>query len=436
MGKTEEFDIILDRCINRINSGESIEACLADYPQYAREMEPLLMVAARSQQAYAFTPSAGAKSAARTRFTTAMANLRRQTERRTHPVTSVRRWSLVWAAAAAVAVIAIAAYLYTAGPLSPGLGPTAGPTYVSPGQTSTPTSTAAPTTSTQTPAPTGYMVLLLSDEVNDIGDFDWLKVTITKVGLQQGGDSPWMEYDVNPAATVDLVQLQGLNATVVWTAALPVGTYNKAFIYVDSVEGALKSVPPTTTTTTTATPVTVKLPGGKLQMSKTFEITAGSVTNFVYDITVIEAGQSGKYILNPQVAQSGADQEFNEVDREGKPVQSGGQGQGKRDQPGKPDQPGNSGQPGSSDQTGSLSLTIVPANPMPGDSVTLTVTFQGQPEPGVEVTVNGQGLPGRTGQDGKITFTVPLEATSLSITARKGQLESDSQGLQFDLAHH
>src|SRR3972149_2267111 len=171
--------------------------------------------------------------------------------------------------------------------------------------------------------------LLISDEVNDIADFAWLKVTITKLGLQQGSegntDPPWTEYDITPPAVVDLVPLDGLNATLVWTAALPVGTYNKAFIYVDNVEGALK---PTTTTTTTPTPtptpVTVKLPSGKLQISKAFDIAAGNVTNFVYDITVHRAGQSGKYILTPQIAESGADQEFNEVDREGRPVQPGG----------------------------------------------------------------------------------------------------------------
>ena len=56
MDNTEEFDIILDGCIDRINRGEDIKACLADYPQHARQMAPLLMAAARSQQAYAFTP--------------------------------------------------------------------------------------------------------------------------------------------------------------------------------------------------------------------------------------------------------------------------------------------------------------------------------------------------------------------------------------------
>ena len=56
----------------------------------------------------------------------------------------------------------------------------------------------------------------------------------------------------------------------------------------------------------------VKLPSGKLQISKPFSLS-DSVVNFVYDITVHKAGKSGKYILNPQIAQSGPDQEFVEV---------------------------------------------------------------------------------------------------------------------------
>ena len=44
-------------------------------------------------------------------------------------------------------------------------------------------------------------------------------------------------------------------------------------------------------------------------MSKSFQITADAVTSFTYDLTVIAAGnaQSGfKYLLKPQVNQSGA----------------------------------------------------------------------------------------------------------------------------------
>ena len=36
------FDTILDECVDRVNRGESIEDCLAGYPEHAEELEPLL----------------------------------------------------------------------------------------------------------------------------------------------------------------------------------------------------------------------------------------------------------------------------------------------------------------------------------------------------------------------------------------------------------
>jgi len=43
----------------------------------------------------------------------------------------------------------------------------------------------------------------------------------------------------------------------------------------------------------------------------------------VYDVAVIKAGQSGKYILKPQIAESGEDQEFKEVEGKEKPGKAG-----------------------------------------------------------------------------------------------------------------
>jgi len=58
---------------------------------------------------------------------------------------------------------------------------------------------------------------------------------------------------------------------------------------------------------------TVKLPGGKLQISKPFTAQADGTVSFVFDITIVKAGQSGKYILKPQVAESGSNQKFIDV---------------------------------------------------------------------------------------------------------------------------
>ena len=47
----ERFENILDECLERLRQGESLEQCLARYPEQAAELEPLLQVAMASQKA-------------------------------------------------------------------------------------------------------------------------------------------------------------------------------------------------------------------------------------------------------------------------------------------------------------------------------------------------------------------------------------------------
>ncbi len=149
--------------------------------------------------------------------------------------------------------------------------------------------------------------LLISDEANAIGDFVELNVTITSIGVHKGGESAsWTEFELDPAETVDLVELQDTNATSIWSGQLDNGDYTKIFIYVSDVEGVLNE--------DIEGEYTVKLPGGKLHISQPFEVTDGEVTEFVYDITVVKAGGSGQYIIQPQIAESGPDQDFEEID--------------------------------------------------------------------------------------------------------------------------
>lgn len=147
---------------------------------------------------------------------------------------------------------------------------------------------------------------LISDDVNAINDFSSVEVTISKIGVQQGGESGSWEEFTPDISTVDLKPLQDENAMEIWSGDLTPGTYSKVFIYVTEVNGTL--VPELG-----GEQANVKLPSNKLHISKLFTISENEPTFFVYDITVVKAGQSGQYILQPQIAQSGADQEFNEV---------------------------------------------------------------------------------------------------------------------------
>jgi len=154
--------------------------------------------------------------------------------------------------------------------------------------------------------------LLMSDEANAITDFESLHVTISKVGVHQAGENgTWQEFTINTSDDPDkdgvpginLRALEGENALEIWSGNLSPGDYTKVFIYVDSINGTL----------TDGQAANVSLPSDKLQISKPFTVANDSQVNFVYDITVVKAGGSGKYNLQPQIGQSGANQSFNDV---------------------------------------------------------------------------------------------------------------------------
>jgi len=271
------FDRIIDECIDRISQGQSVEACLADYPEHVEQLEPLLRTMLQTKEAYSFLPSASAKRAARQRFNVALERLEQRHREKQPLFTRVFARPRVWATVAAAVIILSIGYfglrptLYPAEPVGP------------------------------VPNPVGNFVFLISDDVNAIEDFESLDVSISKIGLLPSGDSgEWIEFEPE-IEEVDLTLVQGDETQEIWRGNIPEGQYSKVLIHVTDVHGVLKE---------TGETVEVKLPSQKLQLSKAFQITADTVTSFTYDLTVIAAGspQSGiKYILKPQIAQSGVD---------------------------------------------------------------------------------------------------------------------------------
>jgi hypothetical protein len=130
-----------------------------------------------------------------------------------------------------------------------------------------------------------------------------MNVTIDKVGLLKSGDDQhWVEF-VPEVKEFDLTLLPRGKTQELWRGNVPEGEYTKVVIYVTGVEGILKS---------TGETVTVKLPSNKLQMSKAFSVSADNVTSFTYDLTVVKAGNAqggSKYLLKPQIGESGASQQ-------------------------------------------------------------------------------------------------------------------------------
>jgi hypothetical protein len=266
---TEDFDRILDECVDRINRGDSVADCLSDYPAYLEELEPLLQSMRDVQKTCTITPLADTKRAARQKFYEALSKRRQRT-----PVFSfftVVSRPAVWATVA-VLLVAIAGTLVIRAVLnSPGL----------------------------VPSHEGNFSFLIGDEPNSIGDFQHLNVTISGVTLRAEGSGEWLEFTPE-IETVDLTQLQGGQFQEVWRGHVPAGQYSRVHIYVSEAKGKLEA---------TGQIIDLMVPGGMVHVPIPFEVTVDRVTIYMFDITVVATGDAGKYMLKLQFNESGVSHE-------------------------------------------------------------------------------------------------------------------------------
>ena len=199
------------------------------------------------------------------------------------------------------------------------------------------------------------------------------------------GDSQWVEYEVDNR-TVDLTELKGANATKLSSLEVPNGTYEKVFVYVSDVNGTLKD----------GTDQRVKLPSGKLQLNSEFTVGDGEEVDFVFDITAIKAGNSGKYILKPVISESGTDVEIEDVDE--------------RDD--------------ERDEDGAELNASFDGDVVAGENVTLRVAQDGEPVEGATVFVGDERV-GTTDADGTYVIAVPDGAEELEVTVRHEDAEAE-----------
>ncbi|WP_253737127.1 DUF4382 domain-containing protein [Halohasta salina] len=108
-------------------------------------------------------------------------------------------------------------------------------------------------------------------------------------------------------ATVDLTQVVGDKAIGVFEGELEAGQYSKIELYASDVEGIVDGET-----------AEVKIPSGKLQIVKPFEIVPDEPVSFVFDINVVKKGNNG-YNLLPVISESGVagkDVDVEEVDED------------------------------------------------------------------------------------------------------------------------
>jgi len=99
MKKAREFDNILDECLERVLvKGETIDQCLAEYPEYAAELEPLLQTALVSKEALAIKPRPEFRERAGYQFQAALREMESRKSR------GFFRWQPRWATAVVVVI--------------------------------------------------------------------------------------------------------------------------------------------------------------------------------------------------------------------------------------------------------------------------------------------------------------------------------------------
>ena len=74
----DDIEKILDECIDRLNGGESLEDCLASYPEHDEELRPLLLAAGEIRNADLPVINQKAKSAAKIRLNAALVEKREE----------------------------------------------------------------------------------------------------------------------------------------------------------------------------------------------------------------------------------------------------------------------------------------------------------------------------------------------------------------------
>ena len=100
MMKSKEFDDILNECLDRLLiKSDTVEQCLASYPEQADELKPLLQVAMATKQASAIQPHPDFRARARYQFHSALQEME---GKRSRPLFS---WLPQWATVVTIALV-------------------------------------------------------------------------------------------------------------------------------------------------------------------------------------------------------------------------------------------------------------------------------------------------------------------------------------------
>ncbi|MDD5093288.1 MAG: DUF4382 domain-containing protein [Dehalococcoidia bacterium] len=272
------FDQILDECIDRLNGGESVEECLKLYPEFAAELEPLLIAALEFRSGLAFMPSAAAKTKGKESLLREMAQSHQKLN---SPDPSILQRLFgrpkIWAPVTAALMIAVLMFaLWPSSSNPPGIGPS--------------------------PAYAGTIEIRITDAPNH--DVSSVYMTIGNIEVQKSGgsggtgiaagndgDRGWTTV-IGEERSFELLELLGVEE-ILGSKELEVGHYTQIRLDVAAVRVTVDGITQS-----------AALPSGKLKLVGSFDIEAGKTTALTLDFdaqkSVVVAG-NGKVQFKPVV---------------------------------------------------------------------------------------------------------------------------------------
>jgi hypothetical protein len=111
MTSNDQFNNILNECLDRMLHGESMEQCLQFYPEESKELAPLLRAAQVAKIAATVQPGAEFRARARYEFQSALQDIKAKKSRRT----SLFSWHWQWQSGWAIALIVILVLVLSGG---------------------------------------------------------------------------------------------------------------------------------------------------------------------------------------------------------------------------------------------------------------------------------------------------------------------------------